>query len=165
MLILTNFTNNFDQNLQTFLARITRSFTLFSHWFWPLPLLTPYFFFFFFGTFGPDRMGLTAPSEYGIAKGQLIFFFVTTPSGWYHTPKGCDNETFNAHTRVSCNFGLFEPVSGYFVRQGFGQNCGHYFLWKPLRGDPSGQENRPKLWLKLCCRQVKCRKNAANHLS
>ena len=31
-------------------------------------------FFFFFGTFGPDRMGLTAPSEYGIAKGQLIFF-------------------------------------------------------------------------------------------
>ena len=29
-------------------------------------------FFFFIGTFGPDRMGLTAPSEYGIAKGSLF---------------------------------------------------------------------------------------------
>ena len=38
------------------------------------------FFFFFIGTFGPDRMGLTAPSEYGIAKGSL-FLFVVAPFG------------------------------------------------------------------------------------
>ena len=43
-----------------------------------LQLIYPYrsFFFFFLGTEGPDRMGLTAPSEYGIAKGQLFFFVV-----------------------------------------------------------------------------------------
>ena len=45
------------------------------------------------------------------------------PKGVVSHPSGCDNETFNGHTRVSCNFGLFEPFSGHFVRQGCGQKC------------------------------------------
>ena len=55
-------------------------------------------------------MGLTAPSEHGIAKGQL-FFFVSHdqpsasrlpyhPEGVVSHPKGCDNETFKMRTRV-----------------------------------------------------------------
>ena len=49
----------------------SRTFRPIYHSFRPLIYLS---FFFFFGTFGPDRMGLTAPSEYGIAKGAAYFF-------------------------------------------------------------------------------------------
>ena len=67
---------------EQFWPEFTRTFCLIYHTFWPLLLFSAFpsyfiFFFFFFGTFGPDRMGLTAPSEYGIAKGQLIFLFVS----------------------------------------------------------------------------------------
>ena len=62
-------------------------------------LITLSIFFIFFGTEGPDRMGLTAPSEYGIAKGQLISFrsrtvslrlpgSLTTPEGVVSHPEG-----------------------------------------------------------------------------
>ena len=59
--------HNFGQNLAAHLVDFSSAF---GHYLC-LPRIS---FFFFFGTEGPDRMGLTAPSEYGIAKGQLIFF-------------------------------------------------------------------------------------------
>ena len=109
------------------LARISRLIYLLSHCFWPL-LLIRIFFFFFIGTFGPDRMGLTAPSEYGIAKGQLISFrsrtvtlrlpgSLTTPKGWYHTLRGViTRRLMRAH---ACNFGQFEPIYKQIERLGF----------------------------------------------
>ena len=54
-----------------FWPSFSRIVCLFSQVFRPL-LCIRRFFFFFIGTFGPDRMGLTAPSEYGIAKGSLF---------------------------------------------------------------------------------------------
>ena len=66
---------------------------------------------------------------------------LTTPKGWYHTPKGCDNETFNAYTRVSCNFGQFEPFFSLNLRVGFvAKIVGLFFRIGSLRGlvTPSG---------------------------
>ena len=103
---------------------------LFSSHLHPLP-----FFFFFFRDLRSRSDGANSPIRIRHSERAAYFLFVShgQPSasrlpyhplrGWYHTPSGCDNETFNAHTRVSCNFGLFEPVSGLILRQGFGQNC------------------------------------------
>ena len=102
MVLWTNTFQNEYQNYHYFISIISKGCRIFCwsfHLIWPkLQLYHPTFFFFSFGTFGPDRMGLTAPSEYGIAKGQLIFSFrsrtvslrlpgsLTTPFGGGITP-------------------------------------------------------------------------------
>ena len=109
----------------------------------------------------PRRGAHTNPE--GVGKWRLFFSYRTVslrlpgshtnpfgvgnkiPKGFYyvtnHPPKGGDNETFNAHTRVSCYFGLFEPVSGLILRQGFGQNCGQNCSFFSLTGSLRGRFN------------------------
>ena len=128
--------------------------------FWPkLPVAAHHLFFFFFRDRRSRSDGANSPIRIRHSERAAYFLFVShgQPSasrlpyhplrGWYHTPKGCDNETFNAHTRVSCNFGLFEPVSGLILRQGFGLNCIFFLSTGSLRGlfNPSGTILWPKL--------------------
>ena len=127
----------------------------------------------------PDPEGVRYQPE-GLVRGSFSFRIarsafgfparIPTPfGGWYRTPKGsgnkipkgfyyvtnhprrgCDNETFNAHTHMSCNFGLFEPVSGLILRQGFGQNCGQNCSFFSLTGSLRGRFN-PRWGLNVTC--------------
>ena len=69
------------------------------------------FFFFFIRDLRSRSDGANSPIRIRHSERAAYFFSyrtvslrlpgsLTTPSGWYHTPKGCDNETFNARTRV-----------------------------------------------------------------
>ena len=127
------------------------------HFFWPKLLKSPLvIFFFFFRDLRSRSDGANSPIRIRHSeRGSLFSFRSRTVSlrlpGSLTTPKGCDNETFNAHTRVSCNFGLFEPVSGYFVRQGFGQNCASFLFVSHTEGvliTPSGSNFVAKIGIK-----------------
>ena len=128
-------------------------------------LSTPlcYFFFFFFRDRRSRSDGANSPIRIRHSERGSLFFFsyrtvslrlpgsLTTPKGVVSHPEGCDNETFNAHTRVSCNLGLFEPVSGYFVRQGFGQNCSIFsfrIAHRRCAYNPSGSNFVDKIGIK-----------------
>ena len=78
--------------------KFIRLFTLFTGYFWPKAHFSFIFhliltlFFFFFGTFGPDRMGLTAPSDIRHSERAAYLFSYRTVTlrlpGSLTTPKG-----------------------------------------------------------------------------
>ena len=94
-----------------FWPSFSRIVCLFSQVFRPL-LCIRRFFFFFYRDLRSRSDGANSPIRIRHSERQLISFRS-------RTLRGCDNETFNAHTRVSCNFGQFEPIYKQIERLGF----------------------------------------------